>query len=165
MPSLFAIQSHSLPLVVCRQLSCAIVVQHHCHLPPLPSVAVAISHRTHCCQPAVSAVSCRCLSPPVHCTTAVVVITHCNCATFVSISHCDICQRPMPLPPPLSINCASVHQLHRCQSHLHRSSHAEAHLPLSNCTTCQGACGLAAARRKGGGHGSGWRANGRRLIK
>jgi hypothetical protein len=47
MPSLFATGSRPLPVVVRRQLSCAVVVQRHCHLPPTPSAAVSGRCRSH----------------------------------------------------------------------------------------------------------------------
>jgi hypothetical protein len=67
------------------------------------------------------------------------------------------CHRPSIAP--LSINPTTVY----CAAT--DKNLAAAHLPLSNQTACQGACGLAAAGREGGGHGSGGRAGGKRLIK
>jgi len=66
MRSLFATWSHPLPFVVCHQLLRAIIVQHHCHLPPSlsSSAEVAVSCHSQHRQSAVSAVSRCCLSMP-----------------------------------------------------------------------------------------------------
>jgi hypothetical protein len=74
---------------------------------------------------------------------------------------------PPPSPSPIATP-ADAHHRHRrhCRPSIApcRSSHAATHLPLSNHITCQGACGLAAAGREGGGHCSGGRAGSRRQI-
>ena len=58
MPSLFATGSRPLPVVVRRELSRAIVVQHHRHPPPTPSVAVSGRCHSHrCCHPSCKAVA------------------------------------------------------------------------------------------------------------
>jgi hypothetical protein len=69
-------------------------------------------------------------------------------------AHCCR-QHRRPSIPPLSINRTAVY----CTAT--DKNLTAAHLPLSNQTACQGACGLAAAGREGGGHGSGGRGGGR----
>jgi hypothetical protein len=83
MPSLFATQSCSFPIIVRRQLLPVIVDQCHCHPLPSSSAEVAISRHSHHRQSAVSAFSCCSLLSPY---------------SLVGVSFLPHC----PLPPALA---------------------------------------------------------------
>ena len=67
MPSLFATRSRSFPIVICRQLLRAVVIQRHRHPSPSPSVEVAVSHRSDRCQSTAYTVSSHSLNAVVSC--------------------------------------------------------------------------------------------------
>ena len=94
--------------------------------------------------------------PPIHCATTTIAVI--PIATLAD-AHCRCCCRRRPLIVPLSIDRTAVY----CAAA--DKNLAAIHLLLSDQTAFQGACGFAAARREGSGHGSGWRAGGGRLIK
>ena len=137
------------------------------HLPALP-------------QPTAALPSCRSLChrwpslppPPSTVISMSRIVIALLCRRPLRLHHC--CRRPtafVPPPPPSPITTlANAH--HHCCRHsswiaplsINRKAvyHAAAHPPLSNCTAYQGACGLAAGGREGGGHGSSERVSGRR---
>jgi len=80
MSSLFATWSPPLPIIICRQLLCAVIVHRHCPTPPSLSNAVATTvivdnllsllslidvSCSHCLLLAVAVLAISCLPPPL----------------------------------------------------------------------------------------------------
>ncbi len=163
---------HHYSMNSCSKWNISLIIIEKMDLPPSPCLVTATL--LFCC-----ALCHRCSSPPPPPPSTPIAMPHIMIPPLSSRSplrRCRHCHRPLqschrhrPLPlqcPTMLIaaaaaavhNCAAVHQLCRCLLRHRGSSYTAAHPPLSNCTACWGACGLAGvAGREDGGHGSGGR--------